>query len=120
MASEVARRLAAVALTLLAAGCVTVENHNGLTPPSAVFACLSGTVGCPRGPVCVKPEKTYSTDLGIHLKEWVFTGLSAGMLDLAISNAKRDGGFEEVYYADWHLTSYLGFFSGISLTVYGR
>lgn len=102
------------------AGCVSVVNGSGLTPPSALVSVVRGTVGVPREPVCVAGLKSGRTDGTIHLKEWVFTGLSAGGVDMAIREAAEKGGLRKVYYADFEQTSYLGFVSVFNIVAYGE
>lgn len=111
--------LAALAATLLA-GCVSVENRDGLNPPVALFSTIKGTVGVPKGPIPVEGLKSAKTDGTVHLREWVFTGISAGIVDMALQSAVAKGDLKKVYYADYEQTSYLGFVTVFNIVAYGE
>lgn len=108
-----------VAIALLC-GCVSVDNRNGLRPPSALCSHIKGTVSVPREPVLVGGLKTGHTDVAVHLKEWVFTGASAGLVDMALAKAVENGELRKVHYADYEQTSILGFVTVFNLTAYGE
>lgn len=118
MANKLGVALALAAGALLT-GCVSVQNRAGITPPSALCSNVRGTVGVPKGPVPVG-VKSAKTGCTVHLREWLFTGLSAGMVDMAIQSAVRNSGLKKVYYADYEQVSYLGFVSVFNITVYGE
>ncbi len=104
----------------LLAGCVSVENHNGLNPPSALCSVVTGTIGVPKEPVPVGNLKSARTDATVHLHEWVFTGASAGLIDMALQNAVSRGDLKKVYYADYEQVSYFGFVTVFNVTAYGE
>lgn len=112
------------ALTLIAgailAGCVSVDNRDGLNPPVALCSNLRGTIGVPKEPIPFADLKSARTDATVHLKEWIFTGLSAGMVDMTLKNAVANSGLKKVYYADYEQTSYLGFVTVFNVVVYGE
>lgn len=118
MASKPAVFLGA-AIALLC-GCVSVDNRSGLRPPSALCSHVKGTVGVPREPVLVGGLKSGHTDVAVHLQEWVFTGASAGLVDMALAKAVENGGLRKVHYADYEQTSILGFVTVFNLTAYGE
>ena len=120
MASKGFGRLLPIAALALATGCVTVKNDAGLQPPSALCSNLRATVGCPKGPVCCPCPKQGKTDATVRLKEWVFTGISADVVDMALQEAVRDGKLKKVAYADYDQVSILGFVTVFSLTAYGE
>lgn len=116
------RPLAAVALIAgaLLAGCVSVQNRDGLNPPAALCSKIRGTIGMPKGTLPVENLKSARTNGTVHLREWVFTGISAGMIDMTLKNAIADSGLKKVYYADYEQVSYLGFVTVFNVTVYGE
>ena len=116
------KRTVAVALAAgaLLAGCVSVENQNGLTPPSALCSKVKGTIGVPKDPVPVGGLKTARTSASLHLHEWVFSGASAGLIDMALQNALSNGELKKVYYADYEQVSILGFVTVFNVTAYGE
>ena len=119
MANKFVAALALVAGALLA-GCVSVENRNGITPPSALCSNVRGTIGTPKGPVAVGDLKSARTGATVHLREWVFTGVSAGLVDMAVQSAVEKSGLKKVSYVDYEQVSYLGFVSVFNITVYGE
>lgn len=104
----------------LLTGCVSVKNGNGLVPPSALCSKLKCTVGVPKEPVPVAGLKSFRTDASVHVQEWIFSGASAGMLDMSIQAAIDKSGFRKVYYTDYEQISYLGFVTMFNLVVYGE
>ena len=119
MANKLTVALALVAVMLLA-GCVSVKNQNGLTPPSALCSVVTGTIGVSKGPVPVGNLKSARTHASVHLHEWVFSGASAGLIDMALQNAVANSGLKKVYYADYEQVSYLGFVTVFNVTAYGE
>lgn len=120
MASKTFARLLPVAVLASAAGCVSVKNAAGLQPPAALCSNLRATVGCPKGPIGCPCPKQGSTDATVQLKEWVFTGISADIVNMALQEAVRDGKLKKVAYADYDQVSYLGFVTLFRLTAYGE
>lgn len=110
----------AIVAGALAAGCVSVGNRNGLTPPSALCSSFRGTVGVPKGAVPVGGLKSARTNAAVHLHEWAVTGASAGLIDMALQNALSNGELKKVYYADYEQVSILGFVTIFNLTAYGE
>lgn len=101
-------------------GCVSVKNQNGLTPPSALCSKVKGTIGVPKGSVPVGHLKSVRTDASLHLQEWVFSGASAGLIDMSLRNALSNGDLKRVYYADYEQISILGFVTVFNVTAYGE
>lgn len=110
----------ALAAGALLSGCVSVENRCGVTPPSAVFSKVRGTIGVPKGPVPVGNLKSGQTHSAVHLHDWAITGLSAGLIDMALQSAIANSGLTKVYYTDYEQVSYLGFVTTFNITVYGE
>lgn len=110
----------ALAVGALLAGCVSVDNRNGLTPLSALCSKVKGTIGVPRESVPVGDLKTARTSSSLHFREWVFTGASAGLVDMALQNALSNGELKKVYYADYEQVSILGFVTVFNVTAYGE
>ena len=110
----------ALAVVALLTGCVSVKNQNGLTPPSALCSKVKGTIGVPKDPVPVGGLKTARTSASLHLHEWVFSGASAGLIDMALQNALSNGELKKVYYADYEQVSILGFVTVFNVTAYGE
>lgn len=108
MANKLAVAVALVAGGLLS-GCVSVDNRGGLNMPPAFCSNIKGTVGVPKGPVSVYGAKTARTSASVHLHEWVFSGVSAGLIDMTLQNALSNGELRKVYYADYEQVSLFGF-----------
>ena len=110
----------ALVIGVMLTGCVSVKNQNGLTPPSAFCSKIKGTVGVPRESVPVGDLKTARTSSSLHFREWVFSGASAGLIDMALQNALSNGELKKVYYADYEQISILGFVTVFNVTVFGE
>lgn len=108
------------ALCMSLAGCVSVRNGDGLTPPSALCSKIKGTIGIPRESVPTVGLRSGCTDGTVHVKEWIFTGISAGMVNMALQDAVKNGVLKKVYYADYEQVSYLGFVTVFNITAYGE
>ena len=111
--------ICALASGIFLQGCVSVVNRNGLKPPAALCSWITGTVGVPRGPIQVGQQKSGRSSGSVHLQEWIFSGASASILDLALKQAAANGGLKSVQYADYEQLSILGFVTVFHLTAYG-
>jgi len=110
----------AVVSAAVLAGCVSVRNDRGINPPKALCSTVRGSVGVPKGPVSVAGAKRGESGAGVHVKEWVFTGLSAEATDMALRKAAENGGLKRIDYADYEMTSVLGFVTVFNLVAYGE
>lgn len=119
MANKLATAIV-LAVGVMLAGCVSVKNQNGLTPPSALCSKVRGTIGVPKGSVPVGDLKSARTAASLHLHEWVFSGASAGLIDMSLRNALSNGELKKVYYADYEQMSILGFVTVFNVTAYGE
>jgi len=77
-------------------------------------------MGVPKGSVSVAGPKRGESGSAVHVKEWVFTGLSANVTDMALKAAVENGGLKRVDYVDYELTSYAGFVTVFNLVAYGE
>lgn len=110
-------------LPLIAAvGCVSIKNDTGFTPPVALCSHFRATVGCPRDsvPCGAAVAKIGRADGSVMVKEWVYSGISADVVDMALREAIANGGIRKLHYADYEQTSYLGFVTTFNLVAYGE
>jgi len=107
-------------MAALMSGCVSIVNENGINPPSALCAHVKGSMGVSKGPLPVGCFKKGESGKAVHVKEWVFSGISANVTDMALKAAAEDGRLGRIYYADYELTSYLGFVTVFNLVAYGE
>ena len=119
MANKLAVVIALAAGAMLT-GCVSVKNQNGLTPPAALCSKIKGTIGVPKGSVPVGNLKSARTSASLHLHEWVFSGASAGLIDMSLRNVLSNGELKKIYYADYEQVSILGFVTVFNVTAYGE
>jgi len=96
------------------------RNDNGVNPPLAFCSHVKGTVGVPKGSVSVAGPKRGESGSGVHVQDWVFTGISADVTDMAVRTAAKNGGLRRIDYADYELTSILGFVTVFNLVAYGE
>lgn len=110
-----------VAVTILwLAGCVTVGNEKGLCPPNGLCSHVRSTMGVPKCPIDCANLKTGRTDKSFHVQEWVFSGASADVIDMMLAKAAANGRLKRVAYADYEMTSILGFVTLFNLVAYGE
>lgn len=110
----------ALAFAAALSGCVSISDHDGLTPPPALYSSIRASVGVPTEPVVLADLREGRTDRSFHVKEWVWSGASADFVDMALESAAQSGGLKTITYADYELTSYLGFVTVFKLVAYGK
>lgn len=120
MASDLRFALAAVALLLAACGCVSVKGDRTLVPPSGLYAHFRAPLSAIRESVPCDNLKTGTGSSAIYLKEWVYTGISADICNMALRDAIEDGNLKKVYYADYEQHTFLGFVTLFKVTAYGE
>lgn len=101
-------------------GCVSVRNDSSLVPPTALCTNFRAPITMPRGSVDLVGLKIGECGGAWHLKEWVFSGASAGSCDMLLKEAAQNGGIDEILFADYEQVSYFGFLTSFKVTVYGR
>jgi len=120
MASRRIFLLLAIGFAVALTGCVSIRNDNGVNPPKAFCSHVRGSMGVPRHSVSVDGPKKGESGTAVHVNEWVFTGISANVTDMALASAVKNGGLTRVDYVDYELTSYLGFVTVFNLVAYGE
>jgi len=101
-------------------GCVSIRNDDGINPPAALCSRVRGTMGVPKAPVSVAGSKKGESGTSVHVKEWIYSGISANVTDMALKSAVENGGLTRVDYVDYEMTSYLGFVTVFNLVAYGE
>lgn len=107
-------------LAIALGGCVSVRNDSSLVPPTALCTNFRAPITMPQGSVDLVGLKVGESGGAWHLKEWVFSGVSAGSCDMLLKEAAENGGISEILFADYEQVSYLGFVTSFKVTVYGR
>ena len=54
------------------------------------------------------------------MQEWVYSGISADVCDMALREAIANGGLKKVYFADYEQQTFLGFVTVFTVTAYGE
>ena len=120
MASNARFALAAAAALLAACGCVSVKGEKTLVPPTGLYAHFRAPITVNREPVPCENLKSGTGSSAVYLKEWVYTGLSADICDMALREAVEDGKLKKVYFADYEQQTFLGFVTLFKVTAYGE
>ena len=120
MASNVKFALAAAAALLAACGCVSVKGDKTLVPPTGLYAHFRAPLSVNREPVPCANLKSGTGSKAVYVKEWVYTGLSAEVCDMALREAIEDGKLTKVYFADYEQQTFLGFVTLFKVTAYGE
>ena len=120
MASDAKFALAAAAALLAACGCVSVKGDRTLVPPTGLYAHFRAPLSVNRETVPCDNLKSGTGSRAVYLKEWVYSGLSADVCDMALRDAIEDGGLKKVYFADYEQQTFLGFVTLFKVTAYGE
>ena len=120
MASNMKCAWLAVAALMAACGCVSVKGDKTLVPPTGLYAHFRAPLAVNREPVPCSNLKSGSGSRSVYLKEWVYTGLSADICNMALRDAVDDGKLEKVYFADYEQQTFLGFITLFKVTAYGE
>ena len=120
MASNLRFALAAAAMLLAACGCVSVKGDKTLVPPTGLYAHFRAPLSVNREPVPCENLKSGTGSSSVYLNEWVYTGLSADVCDMALQDAIEDGKLKKVYFADYEQHTFLGFITFFEVAAYGE
>ena len=120
MANNLKFALAAAVALLTACGCVSVKGDKTLVPPTGLYAHFRAPLSVNRESVPCDNLKTGTGSRAVYLKEWVYTGLSADICDMALREAIENGKLKKVYFADYEQHTFLGFVSFFEVTAYGE
>ena len=120
MASNVKCACAAVAALLGACGCVSVKGDRTLVPPTGLYAHFRAPLSVNRESIPCDNLKSGTGSRSVYLKEWVYTGLSAEICDMALREAIENGKLKKVYFADYEQETFLGFVTLFKVTAYGE
>lgn len=120
MASKMKFAWGAAAALLAACGCVSVKGDKTLVPPTGLYAHFRAPLSINRESVPCHNLKSGTGSRAVYLKEWVYTGLSAEVCDMALREAIEDGKLTKVYFADYEQQTFLGFVTLFKVTAYGE
>ena len=120
MASSVKGVWLAVAALLGACGCVSVKGDKTLVPPTGLYAHFRAPLAVSRESVPCANLKSGTGSKAVYVKEWVYTGLSAEVCNMALRDAIEDGKLTKVYFADYEQQTFLGFVTLFKVTAYGE
>ena len=120
MASNVKSALVAATALLAICGCVSVKGDKTLVPPTGLYAHFRAPLSVNRESVPCTNLKSGTGSRAVYLKEWVYTGLSADVCDMALQEAIADGNLKKVYFADYEQHTFLGFVTLFKVTAYGE
>ena len=119
MASNMRFSWIAAAALLAACGCVSVKGDKTLVPPTGLYAHFRAPLSVNRESVPCDNLKCGTGSQAVYVKDWVYTGLSAEVCDMALREAIEDGNIEKVYFADYEQETLRGFDTLFKVTEYG-
>lgn len=105
---------------VLAVGCVSVKHAHNLVPPSGLASDLRAPLVLPKEPVPCTNLKVGKGSRSVYVKEWVYSGVSADVTDMALTDAVKSAGIKRLLYADYEQCSFLGFVTVFTVTAYGE
>ena len=120
MASDLKTVLVVAGSLLAACGCVSVKGDRTLVPPTGLYAHFRAPLSVNREPVPCTGLKSGTTSTSVYVKEWVYSGISANVCDMALQTAIKNGDLKKVYFADYEQQSFLGFITIFTVTAYGE
>ena len=120
MANNAGAAIAALVALLATCGCVSVKGDRTLVPPSGLYAHFRAPLSVNRVPVPCDNLKSGTGSSSVYLKEWVYTGISADICNMALRDAIEDGNLKKVYFADYEQHTFLGFVTLFKVTAYGE
>ena len=112
--------LPALAALFAVCGCVSVRGDRTLVPPTGFYAHFRAPLTVNREPVPCEGLKSGTSSGSVYLKEWVYSGISADVCDMALREAIANGDLKEVYFADYEQQTFLGFVTVFTVTAYGK
>jgi len=105
----------------LSTGCLTHYSTPVKPPTGALFYSIKAplTVEFDNTP-CGPSVKKYAHSNTAYFREFLFTRIDFAWDDVAIANLAREGGIEEISYADYEALNILGIYSKFTVNVYGN
>ena len=120
MASDLKIVPAVILAFLAVCGCVSVKGDRTLVPPSGIYAHFRAPLSVNRAPVPCDGLKSGTSSVSVYIKEWVYSGISAEVCDMALRGAIANGELKKVYFADYEQKTFLGFVTVFTVTAYGE
>ena len=120
MVSDLRIALSALAALFAACGCVSVRGDRTLVPPSGLYAHFRAPLTVSREPVPCEGLKSGTSSGSLYLQEWVYSGISADVCDMALREAIANGGLKKVHFADYEQQTFLGFVTVFTVTAHGE
>ena len=114
------RVLPFVVLAILFVGCVSVKNDRAIVPPPALISEVTAPLTIPVEPISCANLKKGTASESLYIYEYLFTGISATVWTSTIEKAMRKGGLKKLHYAEYHMTSILGYITTFAVTAYGE
>ena len=109
-----------LASAFLVVGCVSVKHRHNLVPPKGLASDFRAPLILPREQVPCTNLKVGRGSRSVYVKEWVYSGLSADVTDMALDDAMKPAGIKKLLYADYEQYSILGFVTVFTVTAYGE
>ena len=107
-------------LAALFGGCVSVKNDRAIVPPPALISEVTAPLTIPvESTSCVNLKKGTASG-SLYIYEYLFTGISATVWTSTLERAMHKGGLKKLHYAEYHMTSILGYITTFTVTAYGE
>lgn len=107
-------------LLALGTGCVSVAGKGTIVPPTGIYSHFRAPLTITGASFPCENLKKGESSSGVYVKEWVYTGIDAGVCEMALEDAIRNGQLTKVHFADYEQHSLLGFVTWFSVTAYGE
>ena len=114
------RLVASAALTALFCGCVSVKNDRSIVPPSALISVIRAPLTTPSGPISCHGLKSGRASDSFYVNEYIFTDMSATIWAATLEKAMKNGKIRKLHYADYDMSSFLGYVTTFTVRAYGE
>ena len=81
---------------------------------------MTAPLTIPVEPISCANLKKGTVSESLYIYEYLFTGISATVWTSTIEKAMRKGGLKKLHYAEYHMTSILGYITTFTVTAYGE
>jgi hypothetical protein len=114
------RFLACIIIVTSFCGCVSVKNERSIVPPPALISVVRAPLTAPAESIgCENLKRGVAAD-SFYIWEYLLTGINATVWAATLDKAMQSGKLSKLHYADYEMTSILGYITIFTVTAYGE
>ena len=114
------RFLLCIVIAISFCGCVSVRNERSIVPPPALISVVRAPLTTPTESVDCGSLKCGVAADAFYIWEYLFTGIDATVWTATLDKAMQSGKLSKLHYADYEMTSVLGYITVFTVTAYGE